>query len=477
MAGRLRRLLRRVGNAVAPPAQPEPRPAPSSPHQIDVRLGADLFADSRAHVEDFRRGEEAGFLLCGVSSGDGRDVLLGREWIPIPDSAIERRSHGSVLSWSAQFNSEVLERAFSQDATVILIHSHGRSAPKFSSDDRSKERPLFGAFSRLLDPLPTGSLLLGQDDAAGSFWHAGDNRLEFGRIVVVGDTIDVWRAVRRRTASSGPRRRLARQSVAIGPESDRKLADTTVAVIGLSGGGSHVIQQLAHQGIGGLVAIDDDVVDETSLGRLVGARSSDINITPKTEVAIRLAEGVDPSIDVVPVRARFPSPHAIKALKKCDIVVACVDTFRAREAINDFCRRYLLPLVDIGMSIRSSGERLVRADGQMIVAVPNRPCLRCWFVTDAVLEAERRDRPPGYDENPDAAGDPQVVSMNGTLASEACNSVLDLIMGYSGGRRAGKFLQYDGRTGALEPADVPSPRPDCPACAQEGRGDPPPHPA
>jgi molybdopterin/thiamine biosynthesis adenylyltransferase len=366
----------------------------------------------------------------------------------------------------------MLERALEEHATLVLIHSHGSAAPMFSPDDRDKEKPLFGPFSRLLDPLPTGTLLLGRGDAAGSFWQAGKNSLEFARLVGVGEPIDIWPAVGRRTVVSAPRRRLARQSVAIGPDSDRKLAETTVAVLGLSGGGSHVIQQLAHQGVGGLVAIDDDIVDEANLGRLVGARTSDVHLTPKTEVAQRLVEGVDPSIEVTPIKAKFPSPEAIEALKQCDIVVACVDSFHAREAINAFCRRYLLPLVDIGISIRSSGERLIAADGQVIVAMPSRPCLRCWFVTDAVLEAERRNRPPGYDQNPDAAGEPQVVSMNGTLASEACNFVLDLITGYSGGTRAGKFLQYDGRSGSLEPFDLPSSRPGCPACAQEGRGDP-----
>ena len=40
------------------------------------------------------------------------------------------------------------------------------------------------------------------------------------------------------------------------------------------------------------------------------------------------------------------------------------------------------------------------------------------LLSDAVLERERRERPPGYDENPNAPGEPQVVSMNGTLASE-----------------------------------------------------------
>ena len=64
--------------------------------------------------------------------------------------------------------------------------------------------------------------------------------------------------------------------------------------------------------------------------------------------------------------------------------------------------------------------------------------------------------------------------MNGTLASEACNCVLDLITAYSGSsRRGAKVWQYDGRTGAVAPTELPTARADCPACAQEGFGDPP----
>lgn len=101
-------------------------------------------------------------------------------------------------------------------------------------------------------------------------------------------------------------------------------------------------------------------------------------------------------------------------------------------------------MLSIGTSITSTGERLAKADGQIIVALPGEPCLRCFFLTDALLEWERRNRPPGYDQNPDAAGDPQVVSMNGVLASEACNSVLDLITGYSGGQRGARQWQISG---------------------------------
>jgi molybdopterin-synthase adenylyltransferase len=464
---RLRRLWRTKHAAAQADAQP---PAPRT---VDVRIVAGLFEEVRAHVEDFSRGEEAGFLICGVSRLDDRDVLLAREWIPVPEKAIARGAHGSVLSWSADFNSEVLAHAMELGCTPVLIHSHGSPGPGFSPDDRAKERPLFGAFSRIVEPLPTGTLLLGRGDAAGSFWLNGRNDLRFRRLVILGDTIETWRSSAEPPAQRAPRKRLNRQTLAVGPESDAKLADAKVAVVGVSGGGSHVVQQLAHQGVGTLIPVDGQTVDESNLGRLVGAIYSDIDTTLKVDVAYRVVTGIDPSIQVSRVPEQFPSRAAINALKDADIVVACLDRFDARESVNAFCRRYLIPLVDVGMEIRSAGERLAVADGQVIVSRPGQPCLRCWFITDPVLEREKRERPPGYDRNPDAPGDPQVVSMNGVLASEACNGVLDLITGYSGGRRGSKsFWQYEGRAGQLERCETPSHRSQCPACAEEAYGDP-----
>lgn len=439
---------------------------------VDVRIAAGLFEQVRRHVEDFSRGEEAGYLICALNRLDDGDVLLAREWMPVPDPAIDRRAHGSVLSWSAAFNSEALDRALELDCTPVLIHSHGSPAPEFSPDDRAKERPLFGAFSRIIEPLPTGTLLLGRGDAAGSFWLNGRNELRFRRLVILGETIETWRSSTESCVARPRRERLNRQSLAIGPESDAKLAEAKVAVVGVSGGGSHAIQQLAHQGVGTLIPVDEQTVDESNLGRLVGAVNADIDTTLKVDVAYRVATAVDPSIRVVRVPERFPSKRAIEKLKEADIVVACLDRFDAREDINAFCRRYLIPLVDVGMEIRSVSEHLAIADGQVIVSRPRQPCLRCWFVTDSALERERRERPPGYDRNRAAAGDPQVVSMNGVLASEACNCVLDLITGYSGGRRQAQvFWQYEGRTGQLEQCEMPSHRPHCSACAEEAFGD------
>lgn len=444
-------------------------PATAHEAEVEIRIERQLLTEVRAQVEDFTRGEEAGYLVCSVSERSGHYVLLAREWIPVPDAEIKRKAHGSVLSWSARFNGEVLQHALDLGCTIVLVHSHGKQRPHFSPDDRAKEPPLFAGASRILSPFPTGSLLLGSGFAVGSFWRDGLNDARFVRLVLLGETIEDWRP---EPLAARARNRLKRLAPVIGPLGDAKLATARVAVIGISGGGSHVVLQLAHQGIGTLIPVDDDTIDETNLGRVVGAEAADIDKTLKVDLAERVANAVDPDIGVEKVKGRFPSSAAIQALKSADIVVACVDTFRAREAINLFCRRYMIPLIDVGMSIQTHREQLVRADGQVIVSMPGYPCMRCWFLTDAVLKKEQIERPAGYDRNPDAVGDPQVVSINGVLASEACNCVLDMLTGYSGGERGPRFWQYEGRSGQLERHVLPLGRSNCPACAEARAGDP-----
>jgi molybdopterin/thiamine biosynthesis adenylyltransferase len=287
--------------------------------------------------------------------------------------------------------------------------------------------------------------------------------------VILGDPIEEWPAGK--FVAAPARLRLARQSVAIGPASDAKLAGSTVAILGLSGGGSHVNQQLAHLGVGSLIAVDDDLVEETNRGRLIGATAADDGL-PKVGVAKRIAHSIDPDIEFTGVAERFPSPKTVAALKEADLIIACLDRFDARAALNSFARRHLIPLLDIGITIRSKGERLLSADGQLIVSLPGRPCLRCSFLTDAVLAAERRDRPASYDRNPDALGEPQVVSMNGLLASQAVSTALELITGYSRVATELGHWQYDARRGELTAHKLAPRRPGCPGCTEEALGDP-----
>ena len=316
--------------------------------------------------------------------------------------------------------------------------------------------------------------MLGDHAVVGEFWKSGDACPAAVSLDSIGDPIDRWSTRELTAPDAGARsRRNDRLITAIGRDLEQKLATTSVAVIGLSGGGSHVCQQLTHTGFGRVVPIDGDIVEEVNLGRMIGSTPNDVSRTLKTDVMLRLIRSIDPTIRVETVPRMFPDPQAVAVLKTVDLVITCVDSFLVREQINAFCRRFHIPLIDIGLGIKTEHGRLTSAFGQLIVVLPDSGCLRCsQLLSDEVLDAERRERPPGYDRNPYARGDPQVVSMNGTLASEAVNCALDLSTGYSGGSRGAGWWQYDGRAGMICRWTSVANRPGCPACAEQGHGDP-----
>jgi molybdopterin/thiamine biosynthesis adenylyltransferase len=422
------------------------------------------------------RSMSSAFLFCGSARSGNTDIVLVREWRPIPVSAMVKGSRRYGLEWTSAFSSEILAQAIRLNAAVVLVHSHGRvDRPELSGPDKESARRLFPKFSRILAK-PCASIVIGHRGASGLFWKLGRRHVDLTRVRIVGAPIIYWSPTFEETTPKGtPKLRHDRMRLAIGPNAEPKLNAASVAVIGLCGGGSHVCQQLAHMGIGRLIPIDGELVAEVNLGRMVGSTQTDVDKVTKTDVMVRLINSIDAGITVEPVPFEFPEPVVIDALKTADVVVSCVDSFLVREQINTFCRRHHLPLVDIGLGILTKNERLIRADGQLTVALPDTACLRCGqLLTDEVLDRERREHPPGYDRDPNAPGDAQVVSMNGTLASEAANTVLDLITGYSGGRRRAGWWQYNGRDGSLFPlTEPPKRRVGCPACAEQGHGDPP----
>lgn len=236
--------------------------------------------------------------------------------------------------------------------------------------------------------------------------------------------------------------RYDRQSF-LGKDSERIFATVRVGVFGLGGGGSHVVQQLAHLGIKNFTICDPDKVEDTNLNRLVGATRADAeNATPKVEIAKRMIEGLRADAQVTPLQARWQD-HA-QSLVKCDVIIGCVDSFLGRSEIEVFSRRYLIPYVDIGMDVFQVGEEPPRMVGQVILSMPGSPCLRCLnLITDKNLAEEGM-------KYGDAGGRPQVIWANGVLASAAVGIVVDLLTDWTRSVKGVTYLSYDGNTNTLQ---------------------------
>ena len=68
--------------------------------------------------------------------------------------------------------------------------------------------------------------------------------------------------------------RYSRQSF-LGSDSNEVLSGSTVGIVGLGGGGSHIAQQLAHIGVGRIILFDPDRMDCSNLNRTVGSTTED----------------------------------------------------------------------------------------------------------------------------------------------------------------------------------------------------------
>ncbi len=239
---------------------------------------------------------------------------------------------------------------------------------------------------------------------------------------------------------------LDRQSF-LGANSEERLAEMTVGLVGLGGGNSHVAQQLAHAGVGHFVLADADRITLTNLNRLIGGTWWYVlKRTAKVVIMKKMILAINPKARVEIHCKQWQL--AGDALKRCEVIVGGLDNVRGKDELDAFCRRFLIPYVDQGMDVHKLGGgqgHLVA--GQVVLSEPGSPCLRCMgIVTDAALAEESRR----YGA---AGGRPQVVWSNGVLASLAVGLVVQLITPWSLRARPGAYLSYDGNSGLVMEAE------------------------
>jgi molybdopterin-synthase adenylyltransferase len=220
----------------------------------------------------------------------------------------------------------------------------------------------------------------------------------------------------------------------LGPDSESVLENVRAGIVGLGGGGSHIAQQLAHIGVGRFVLSDMDRYEDKNHNRTVGGMASDIDKrTPKVRIAERTILAINPQADVFAVEGRWQT--ALSGLRECDVIFGCVDSYTERDQLENLCRRYLIPYIDIGMDVYRADSGYA-VQGQIILSMPGDLCLRCFnFLRQDLLDREAQD----YGK---AGGRPQVIWPNGVLASTAVGLFTELMSPWHPGSR-GRSVTYD----------------------------------
>lgn len=121
----------------------------------------------------------------------------------------------------------------------------------------------------------------------------------------------------------------SRTELLIGQEGIEKLKDAKVAVFGIGGVGSFVVEGLARAGIGNFILIDDDKICLTNLNRQIIATRKTIG-KYKVEVAKERILEINPNANVE-IYQEFFMPESKELLDKdVSYIVDAVDTVTAK---------------------------------------------------------------------------------------------------------------------------------------------------
>ena len=366
--------------------------------------------------------EAAAILLCARTPGP-RVRLLVKEVLLVPHSACkERRS--DYLVWPGSAIEEAIDLAEADGLSLILTHSHPAGLFGFSRhDDRSDLATMPGIFQALGGL--HGTAIMTPDGAMLARLYRQDlSPMAVESVMVAGDDL-TWHWA---DMQFSPR------PTAFTSEATKELGRLSACVIGVSGTGSLVAEQLARLGFGQVILIDFDKLELRNLNRIVNSTLEDAKAQrPKVfafadAVTSYRGEGV-----AVPVNASILTRDAVLRASQADVMFSCVDTLDARQIADLLGASFLIPLFDVGVSIptrkTTRGSAIADVCGRIDYVHPGGPTLQDRGVYDpATLRAEylQRTAPDAHREEIQAGylrgvteEAPAVIALNMRAAS-AC---------------------------------------------------------
>jgi len=146
----------------------------------------------------------------------------------------------------------------------------------------------------------------------------------------------------------------SRTELLLGKNSTTVLSKKRVAVFGIGGVGSYVVEALARSGIGALDLIDNDTYSLTNLNRQLYATHKTIG-EDKVDVAKNRIFDINPNCQVTVFKTFFlPENKSNFDFKHYDYVIDAIDTVAGKIALIEACKEHNVPII----SAMGAGNKL-----------------------------------------------------------------------------------------------------------------------
>lgn len=286
--------------------------------------------------------EAAAVLVCTRVPGQ-RLRLLVRDVIPVPHEKCSRREPDS-LTWPSEYIEKAIDLAEPDQLSIVLLHSHPGGTPEFSVVDDRSDHEIIPSIFQACGSVHGSAVMLPNGVVFARTYEPGIDMTPVDLVSVIGTDLHFW------WGRDGVRP--AARPMAFTSAMTEEVARLTACVIGVSGTGSIVAEQLCRLGFGRVIVIDHDKVEPKNLNRILNTVKGDADRSlPKVAVFADRANEYRDANYVEPIDADLLTRKAVLAAARSDVLFCCVDTLRARSVADLLCKAFLLPLFDVGVAI------------------------------------------------------------------------------------------------------------------------------
>ncbi|MEH7248740.1 ThiF family adenylyltransferase [Neobacillus niacini] len=385
--------------------------------------------------------EAVALALCGVGTCHherGLDrVISVHEVHPIPYHKCAVREVNKV-TWSCEDLPELLQKAEKKSFVILKIHSHPSGLKKFSDLDDESDEKLFPRIGEWLDTDFPGisAVMLPNGEIFARAFNSIGKHSPVHSVMVVGSDILYWEhpslVEEKRVDDSLNLRTLQ----TFGKGTTNLLSKLTIGVVGISGTGSPVVEQLYRLGLGNLVLVDGDIVKEHNVGRIYNSTLSDAHQgRKKVDVLEEAIQKTGLPTNVIKFPASLNNREVLKRLSQCDILFGCMDSIEGRDLLNKISSFYTIPYFDIGIQLDADGNGGINGISGIIHYIkPGGSSLlsRGVYSSEKLrVEVLKRTNPEQYEQNIKEGyikgvkeDRPAVISVNTLMASFAVNEML-----------------------------------------------------
>lgn len=293
--------------------------------------------------------EAAAMVLCTRQRVGDQLKFLARVVLLVPHAECQR--FRDRLEWPGSYLDLALDTAKADDLSIFLLHSHPSGYPQFSAIDDGSDAEIIQTLALArTDPASDGwrwhgsAIMLPQGEIRARTYDATGVALPIELVAVYGDDLKFfWED------SIG---NIERRPIAFTSDMRDELERLHAVVVGVSGTGSIVAEQLLRMGFGEITAIDFDHIEEKNLNRILNSTTQDAKQKMlKVTCFKRSAESVRPQTEVHSVDLSIEEPAAIELASAGDILFSCVDTETGRHICDRLAAAMLQPLFDVGVSL------------------------------------------------------------------------------------------------------------------------------